>query len=137
MKNLILFIILFFGCKTSKLNTKNEDGFKIESVACRITNIDSIESYYIVYAETLIDHIGHKIISKKEIKSSNVENIKVNNTYKFKLVWVSEPPPLERKGNYLDFRRCKIYFPLVKICTEPGYELYETDDLKGLKYKNL
>lgn len=129
---ILLLVVILFGCKTSKLNIKKDDVFKRKGVECRIIKIDSIESYYIIYAESLIDHIGHKIISKKEFKKSNAESVKVNNIYVFNLVWVSEPPISERKGNYLDFKRCKTFYPLVKICTEAGYELYETEDLKGL-----
>lgn len=139
MKNLlpILFIIILLGCKSSKSNRTTDNNTKNESTECEITKIDSIENYYIVYAKGLNNHIGYKIISRKETKNLNLERVKKSKIYKLKLIWVSEPSLLERKGNYLDFKRCNTYYPLVKICTEAGYELYETEDLKGLYYGNV
>ena len=137
MKNLLLILFLFYllGCKSSKINQSINNSKKGESFEVEIKKIDSIEYYYIIYAKNLNNRMGYKIISKKATKSVGVYKIKLNDVFKFKLFWVSDPPEIEKKGNYLEFKRCKTYFPLVNICTEPGYELYETDDLIGLYLK--
>ena len=69
---------------------------------------------------------------KASSKEKNFKRIEVGNINRFRLVWVSEPKEEDKKGNYMEFERCIIRFPNVKICTETEFELYESSDINGL-----
>lgn len=127
----ILFLCVFISCKTkltpkSTLETKN-------ITDCKIYKIDSISDYYLVYA--IDNKFRYKIVSRKDYKKS-LPKIKVNSNYKFELKEVINLDSISHKYvNYLDFKRCHKFFPLIEICNEPGIELYQTNNLVGLYYK--
>lgn len=66
-------------------------------------------------------------------KKKNFKKIEVDHIYRLRLIWVSEPSPEEEKGNYMEFERCIMRLPTVKICTETGFELYKSADINGLE----
>lgn len=136
-----LAVITFYGCghnpSVSSIEYKNDIAF----VECKIIKIDSFENYYFIYAKGTKDGRGYKIISMKPMshdkksnsREKNFKRIEVENIYRFRLVWVSEPNEEEyKKGNSMEFERCIVRFPNVKICTEIGFELYESSDINGL-----
>ncbi len=142
-RNLTLFlaIITFYGCGHNPSVSSTEYKNDIALVECKIIKIDTYMNYYIIYARGTKDGRGYKIISMKPIsqtkksnsREKNFRRIEVNNIYNFKLVWVSEPSEEEyKKGNSMEFERCIVRFPNVKICTETGFELYESTDINGL-----
>jgi hypothetical protein len=142
-RNLILFfaVITFYGCGHNPSVTSTEYKNDIAFVECKIIKIDIFKNYYFIYAKGTKDGSGYKIISMKPMsftkKSNNIEKklkiIEVGNIYRFRLVWVSEPNEEDKKGDYMEFERCIIRFPNVKIYTETGFELYESTDINGLE----
>ena len=125
------------SCKTAVAQTVDKD----ESIFTEliVTEIKMQEGYYLIYANDSINSRRYKIISCSNrlcntnyVCKSKIRKIEVGKIYKLKLSWASEPAPENRVANYLEFQRCITRFPLVKLCTEAGYELYESNNLKGL-----
>jgi hypothetical protein len=142
-RNLCFFLILisFYGCGHNPFLTSTEYKNDTAFVECKIIKIDTFMNYYFIYAKGTKDGRGYKIISMKpmspdkktNIRKMNFKRIEVDNIYRFRLVWVSEPSDEEyKKGSSMEFERCIIRFPNVKICTETGFELYESSDINGL-----
>lgn len=145
--NLSLFLTLFtfYGCGHNPSVTSTEYKNDIAFVECKIIKIDVSINYYFIYAKGTKDGRGYKIISMKPMspdkkhksREKNLKRIEVDNIYRFRLVWVSEPSEQEYKeGSYMEFERCIIRYPNVKICTEAGFELYESSDISGLEVIN-
>lgn len=135
MRKAALTFILLTSCKSfinHKSETKKTEVSK-EYTNCKIYNIDSISDYYLVYA---IDaKARYKIISRKE-NTQLIEKIKINSNYNFELKAIINLDSVSHEyANYLDFKRCQVFFPSVEICNEPGIELYRTNNLVGLYYK--
>lgn len=125
------------SCKTAVAQTldKDESSF-IELI---VTEIKMQDGYYLIYANDSKNSRHYKIISCSKrlcninyVSKTKIEKIEVGKIYKLKLSWASEPPPENREVSAMEFQRCITRFPFVKFCTETGYELYETNNLKGL-----
>jgi hypothetical protein len=79
---LILFLgILFFSTTCSRKSTASVINKK-DSTSYDVYKIDSIHTYYLIYARQMENN--YKILSPKE-KSDNCNEIKVNNRYRFKI----------------------------------------------------
>jgi hypothetical protein len=109
---------------------------------CKIIKIDNFKNYYLIYARGTKNNIGFKIISavnpivpsnNPKTNNANLPKVRVDNIYRFKLTWISEPTEENKIMNYLDLKRCVIRYPLVELCTEAGFELYEAYNLRGLE----
>ena len=141
---LLFTTIIFCSCGGNKNSTvvhvsETDDSSLTE---CKIIKIDNFKNYYLIYAKGTKNTIGYKIISamhpivssnNSKTNNVNLPKVMVGNTYRFKLTWISQPPEDKRIGNYLEFKRCIVRFPLVEICTEAGFELYEASNLRGLE----
>lgn len=133
MKNSLLILCFFalISCKTTSSKKNTKDSVKIFT-DCKIYKIDSIGNYYLVYA--IDNKFRYKIVSKKE-NNNTLNLIKLNLNYKFNLEAVINLDSIShRQVNYLDFKRCHVFFPQTEICNEPSIELYKTKDLTGLNY---
>ena len=141
-RNLTLFLTLitFYGCGHNRSVTSIEYKNDIAIIECKIIKIDTFMNYYFIYARGTKDGRGYKIISMKPMsqtkksnsREKNFKRIEVDNIYNFRLVWVSKPNEEDKKGNYMEFERCIVRFPNVKICNEAEFELYESSDISGL-----
>jgi predicted RNA-binding protein YlxR (DUF448 family) len=142
-RNIYVFVIalIFYSCghlpAITSTDYKNDLAFK----DCKIIKIDRFENYYFIYAKGIKDGRGYKIISamtsitydkQKNKRKNNFKKIEVDSIYRLRLTWVSELREEEKKGSYMEFERCVMRFPSVKICTETGFELYESRDINGL-----
>ncbi|WP_271782408.1 hypothetical protein [Aquimarina algiphila] len=135
----VLFLLIFsvFSCKPHKQSgvsidvQKNVDFSK--SVKGLVYKIDSISNYYLVYLQH--EKASYKVISEK-INCTN--RIKIDSSYIFKLKpltdinYTNDSNKLTNIANYLDLERCVKYNGGVKICNEPGIELYSASNLHGL-----
>ena len=140
ISSLFLIIITFYSCGHNPSVTSTEYKKDIAFVECKIIKIDTFMNYYFIYTRGTKDDRGYKIISMKpmsntkklESRDKNFKIIEVDNIYRFRLVWVSEPKEEDKIGNYMEFERCIVRFPNVKICNEAEFELYESSDINGL-----
>ena len=141
MKKIILILILIsFSCKSKKdiqetTSSKFELGIDINA---KISKIDSIENYYLVYIEN--DKNYFKIVSDKEQqKPFNSIKVKIGKNYTFKVRQLTGFPPKTQNQysvmNYLDLERC-VDFKNTKICTEARFEIATSSNLKGLHLIN-
>lgn len=130
MRNLILTIIFFttttFSCAQNKLVKKNAPNYFI-------SKIDSINNYYLVYAEK--GDSLYKIVSKKSLnKCIKIETYK---EYSLLLHSMSSQAPVINGVklspiNYLDVS-CFRFDKNTDICKEDGiHDLYLSDNLEGL-----
>lgn len=131
----IYLLILLLSCSSSKGITQE---IKINS-GYLIKKIKSRKAWYIIYAEK--QDTLYKVVAKKEIVSDECKKIAVGKYYDLDLKSRRENAP-EINGvklkpmNYLDIE-CFSYDEETEICIEPKkgiYDLYYTDDLKGLCY---
>ncbi|MGV1012920.1 MAG: hypothetical protein ACOYBS_10760 [Flavobacterium sp.] len=144
-RNISVFILtlIFYSCVHTSAITSTSDKNDLAFTECKIIKIDRFENYYFIYAKGTKDGRGYKIISAmapsitsyKQInkRKKDYRKIEVDGIYRLRLTWVSEPKEEDKKGNYMEFQRCIIRFPTVKICTETGFELYESTDISGLE----
>ena len=133
---------LLFACRNSitavATSDKPKSGICLVDSVYQVYQIDSIHSYYLIYAKNNTGII--KIVSKKTF--SNVcYNLKLNQNYYFSLhsIWtkpvmigkINASPPLTPHVTCLGFDDS------TSICIdrEHGiYDLYDCDNLKGLCY---
>lgn len=146
-KNLInmkvtLFLCMIFLC-FSCASIKKIEQKDSTSQGYLITEIKTINSWYIIYAEK--QDTCYKIIVKKDKKENNdCKKIIIGNCYNLKLHAISENVPKIRgvkisPVNYLDMT-CHAYDEETEICIEPEngiFDLYYTEDLSGLYYSPL
>ncbi|GAB0155763.1 hypothetical protein CHRYSEOSP005_10250 [Chryseobacterium sp. Alg-005] len=128
---LLILISIALSCGPRK-NIQTSDFYKIE-------NIDSLNSYYLVYIKH--DQKIYKVISKKVKSTCNI--IKIKNTYP---MFILEPLIKEgdyisqdRPANYLDFIPDKIQLDdSTIVIRDKGMDnIYKTNNLNGLCYKDL
>jgi len=133
MKNFIFLIslTLITSCNTQHIDQK-KDNAKYE-----VYKIDSINSYYLVYAKK--GDSLFKIVSKKE-NAINQQKISVNKSYNFTLHSMSSQAPTIngiklKPVNYMDVN-CFRFDEETNICKEEKmYDLYFVDNLQGLHLK--
>ncbi len=134
--------LIFYNCGHPTGVTSTDYKNDIAFTDCKIIRIDRFENYYFIYAKGTKDGRGYKIISSmvpitydKQInrREKDFKKIKVDSIYRMRLTWVSEPREEEKNGSYMEFERCIMRYPMVKICTETGFELYESIDINGLE----
>ena len=124
-----------------KFTTQNKDSVETKYNSYKITKIDSINDWYVIYAKR--GKNVYKIVSKKEKNCSDSLKIKVGNAYKFHLISRKHNPLkigniVVKPQNSLDIQ-CYSYDKDTEICIEIEngiYDLYNTDNLIGLCYKN-
>jgi hypothetical protein len=128
MKYISIFLsIILFSCATY-------DNSSIGSTFYNVTKIDSINSYYLIYAKRH-DTI-FKIVSKKEY-TINCNTIRVNSKYNFDLHSIRENAPIIsgikiNPINHMDIN-CYQFDEETSICREKGiYDLYFSHNVKGL-----
>ena len=139
----LVLALIFYSCGHPSVVTSTDYKNDLAFTDCKIIKIDRFENYYfLIYAKGTKDGRGYKIISAmapitydKQInrRKKDFKKIEVDSVYRLRLTWVSEPSQEEKKGSYMEFKRCIMRFPTVKICTETGYELYESTDISGLE----
>ena len=148
MKLLVYTYLLFmiFSCSSSKGFT--QDG-NIDS-KYRIKKIKTKNSWYIIYAEKQ-DSLYKIIVGKSDVINDDCKKIAVGKYYDLELKSRRENVPVIngvklKSVNYLDVKspaydkegiECYSYDEKTEICIEPKkgiYDLYYTDDLKGLCY---
>jgi len=103
----------------------------------KVVKIDSIDSYYLTYVETL--NRSYKIISEKISNRINCQKIILDSIYDFKITQLTfDTKPKKNSSNiptpinYLDIGKC-IRFKNTEICTEPGFNnLFKSEYLNGL-----
>ncbi|HEU4496432.1 MAG TPA: hypothetical protein VFR70_05220 [Flavobacterium sp.] len=129
MKSFIIIATIFIiSCSQYKksLGNKNTELY-------RISRLDSINSYYLIYA-TKKDST-YKIVSKKSY-AKNCSEIKIGSDYQLHLKSMRDNAPTINgirmsPINYLDIK-CYQFDETTQICKEDGiYDLYFTDDIKG------
>ncbi len=135
---LILAIIILTSCKSNEPDKlKNvKEAYNKESVNYNIYKIDSINSYYLIYAKN--GESLYKIVSKKT-NLYNCNKIKLNSNYMLNLraMGIIKPMAGDEKTkpmNYLDFADpCRKFDDSTKICLERYMkDLYFADNVKGL-----
>lgn len=136
MKKLILILlILIYSCSTKKIVTNS---YKANYL---ITEIDSLDNYYILYAKNIEDGYNYKIISEKDV--GNCENlIKVGkeyllNTESIFVLKIKENNKIVEMTNHVNID-C-IILGKTKICKEYDkgiVDVYKSTNLKGLCYIN-
>ncbi len=131
-----MFVIIGFlnSCIAQK-NISNVNKSDTISGVFTIKKIDDTASFHLIYA--IKDNNTYKIISRKTESLKNLEEIKLNKSYKFKIVNYLE---LTKSDNPLTgFNSSDPCFMLddgTEICREQDVlGVYGTDDLKGLCYK--
>jgi hypothetical protein len=131
MKNITILLCMFLLACTS---IKKQENISKTDDLYNVFKIDSMNSYYIIYA-TKKDSI-YKIVSKKEkIYKCNI--IKSGLSYKLKLHSMRDNPPTIggvkiKPINYMDIN-CFQFDNETSICKEKGiYDLYFADNINGL-----
>lgn len=136
MRIVFIIMIVFLSCKGAK-NTDSQRATVDFSnpVNAQVKKIDSIDNYYLIYCRN--GGKNYKIVSRKMNFKSSCKTIKVDSSYDFKLLQLTNvssasvdseiPTPI----NYLDIEKC-IFKENTKICNEPKTELYEAKNLNGL-----
>lgn len=118
-----------YGCSTNRTVGDNNPLYSIYK-------IDSINSYYLIYAEK--QDSFYKIVSKKENINSKCDKISLNKKYKFKLhsIWDED---LYINGVNVGLRQtprvnCIEFEENTVICLERDSinDLYQMENLKGL-----
>lgn len=141
--SLLFIATMFFSCRGYNRTVVSETNTVDSTLTqCKIIKIVNIRNYYLIYAKGTKNNIGYKIISatnpilsssNSKTKNKKKSKIIVGNIYRFNFKWLSEPKEEDKIGNYLEFNRCIVFYPGVKICTEAGFELYEATNLSGLE----
>ena len=135
---LAIAIIILSSCKSNKLDKSEKMNYinNTESINYIIYKIDSINSFYLIYAKN--GEELYKIVSKKT-NLYNCDKIKLNSNYQLKLraMGVLKPAVGDEKTrpmNYLDFADpCRKFDDSTKICIERYMkDLYFADNVKGL-----
>lgn len=129
---ILLSVILSVSCKPRII--KGMEEFK----TYKIYKIDSINTFYVVYAER--DNQKYKIISKKQYKMNGFKKIRIGEVYSFKLdiqdYKNNDSNPLTNPNSAPYIMRCYMFDKNTKICQEQGINgLYTTKNLKGLYYE--
>ncbi|WP_114751992.1 hypothetical protein [Pleomorphovibrio marinus] len=138
--------LALLSCSTPKGITqglKEEPGYLIKK-------IKSKNSWHIIYAQKQ-DSLYKIVVGKEVMAGDGCNKIVVGKSYDFELKSRKENVPVIngvrlKPVNYLDVKtpaydkggvECYSYDEKTEICTEPKkgiYDLYYTDDLKGLCY---
>ncbi|VEH21403.1 Uncharacterised protein [Chryseobacterium nakagawai] len=134
MKKAIILIIFF-----TLISCNNYKHFKNVLPTYTIYKIDSINNYYLIYAER--NNSIFKIVSKKEHITKHYKKIKIGNNYDLNLDSRSSQTPIINgvkmsPVNLID-SMCYNYEENTQICTDAKngiYDLYTTVNLKGLYY---
>lgn len=130
-------VIVFYSCNAKKRHiTSNKPNFELEiEVEARVSKIDSIADYYLVYIEN--EKQFFKIVSNKNTETQlSATNIKIDEKYKFKIKQMTDRKEEALNNqfkpvNYLTIVRC-LKFNKTEICTESAFELAKSSNLKGL-----
>lgn len=141
MKNTVVVLIvvlsLLFCCKGMVYTNQNH--FSDSADNYKVFKIDSINSYYLIYAEK--NDALYKIVSKKE-KESIFNRIQVNHFYPFKLTSRRDNAAVINgvklsPQNYLDIE-CYVYDDSTSICIERDSinELHHASNIKGLCFQS-
>lgn len=140
IKLFLILILIFFSCKSKKVRTETFKS-KIElgiDVNAKVSKIDSIANYYLVFVEN--DKDFFKIISEKnQEKPHNGIKVKIGEHYKFRIQKIIDrkPPGINDRFipvNYLDITQCR-NFNKTEICTESSFELAKASNLRSLYLK--
>jgi hypothetical protein len=136
MKYLLLLIVILVACTSSKLMRSGDNVMHKSSLSSyKVYKIDSINTYYLIYAKK--GDSLFKIVSKKESMINCSNKIRLNVSYSFKLH--SSLTGL-RIGNVLvspaelPHVSCYTYDDSTKICVERDSinDLHHADNIKGL-----
>jgi hypothetical protein len=132
------YLVILIGIVIASSSQYKDANKKNVSDSYRVTKIDSINYFYLVYAQKK-DSL-YKIVSKKEAHI-DCKKIKVGVSYKFVLHSMRENAPIIGNikiapVNYADVN-CYQFDEKTKICKEEGiYDLYFVNNLHGLCFKN-
>ncbi|MDA3614207.1 hypothetical protein [Polluticaenibacter yanchengensis] len=146
---IIFLALIMYSCSNGKNAPK---GIQVNMLYL-IKKIDKKDSWYLIYAER--NDSLYKIVSKDQGKeNANCNEIMIGKFYNIVLKSRKDNVP-EINGiklkpvNYIDARspaydkdgiECYLYDDKTEICIEPEkgiYDLYYTDDLKGICYNRL
>lgn len=129
-------VLAILSCSSPKGITQGQK----EETSYLIKKIKSKNSWHIIYAQKQ-DSLYKIVVRKEGLSGDNCKKIVVGKYYNLELKLRRENAP-EINGvklkpvNYLDVE-CYSYDQETEICIEPKkgiYDLYYTDDLKGLCY---
>ena len=137
MKNIIgLFLIVFISCKSgSQVDVSPTPQFNIETIDARVTKIDSVKSYNLIYIQN--ETSFYKVVSKKSSQVMNGLRIEKDQVYSFQIEPITDRQKNAQANdrftpiNYLDISDCR-KFEGIEICTESSYELAKAKNVKGL-----
>ncbi|MES2545795.1 MAG: hypothetical protein V4548_12995 [Bacteroidota bacterium] len=135
-------IITLCSCSSNRKVGLSENKDDSNLTEIKVLKIESFKNYYFIYGKGTQNDVGYKIVSamhsnsvvKIHSKKNEINRIEIGKIYKLRLTWISEPN-LEDKNGSLLFQRCITRYPLVQICTEAGFELYQSNDIDGLEIK--
>lgn len=134
---LITAMSLLLGCKVMFYTNNNHFSESVDYY--KVFKIDSINSYYLIYAEK--DDTLYKIVSEKGIES-DCNSIQVNQSYPFKLTSRRDNAVVINgvklsPQNYLDIE-CYVYDDSTSICIERDsiYDLHHASNIKGLCFQS-
>ncbi len=127
----LLAITLLTACNSNKAFKSSVD---VKHLSYRITGIDSINSYYLIYATR--DKLKFKIVSNKEA-SANGERIKSGKKYSLTLISMLSDKAIKDLDVLPENRslvNCYYFDDSTEICYKKNYirDLYKVENLKGL-----
>jgi hypothetical protein len=130
---LFLIITIIIACAQAKLiNSSVKSPNKTDSNSYRVYKIDSINSYYLIYAKK--SDTLYKIVSKKE-KCENCNMIYVNGVYLFKLhssLYLNGKPIIPPASRLEISGLAYDKFTEIKFEGDSIRDLYYADNIKGL-----
>ena len=128
----LLLIILLSACN---LNKSFRDSGEAKHFNYRIIGIDSVKSYYLIYATK--DKLKFIIVSNKEA-SANGEKIKSGKKYSLNLISMLSNKAIKDFDILPENRslvNCYYFDDSTEICYKKNYirDLYKVENLRGLK----
>lgn len=137
MRFYILFVtFIVLSCKPTLVEQSTQENKSYAEY--QLIKIDTIDEYYLLYFKDLTKI--SKVISKKnnDVKFRKKNKLKLGDIYNLKLIEMYENYDTSglNIANYMSLKRCVKLHPSVKICNEPGIELYVTDNIIGDFYIN-
>ena len=136
MRKIICLLVLlsaYSSCQTKKTVTQSAN---INEAKYGITRIDSVNSYFIIYAEK--DYRPYKIVSKKQ-SLHDCQKLKIGQFYGLHLKRLLHKSISTSQGmfpaNDVELKNCIELDDSTEICRERYMDdIYETDNIRGLCY---
>lgn len=124
------------SCVGQKSSSKKNDNSSIMEISGNflITKVDSTASYYFIYGSK--NQASYKIISKKQSLESNMETIRIGETYFFNLNDFMKRNSDNPLTGFSSTDPCFFLDDKTEVCREDNVlGPYKTENLRGLTYQ--